>query len=285
MTMRIRFLLVYVWILASAAGVLIGCSPQTTSSRRTDSVSGPAGKIHVDDGGEGGLPVLFVHSYAGNTTHWASQLAHLRSSRRAIAMDLRGHGQSAAPASGDYEVTSLADDIAAVVRALDLERFVLVGHSMGGAASLAYAGAHPDQVAGLVLVGTPGKSPPEMATQVMSSLENDYEKTMEAFWSDLLAKAQPDVAAQLQRERLDVPREASLKIIRAIFEFDPSPALNAYRGPMLIIDEEQEDFPGALHHLAPDAPHKVIMGASHWVQMDKPEEFNEILDKFLDTVD
>ena len=79
-----------------------------------------------------------------------------------VAVDLRGHGRSEAPAAGDYAVESLAADIAAVVDALGLGRFVLVGHSMGGAAALAYADAHPERVAGLVLVGTPGKSSPEV---------------------------------------------------------------------------------------------------------------------------
>ncbi|HVF61612.1 MAG TPA: alpha/beta fold hydrolase [Thermoanaerobaculia bacterium] len=103
----------------------------------TGPVNGPAGQLYVDDGGAGGLPVVFVHSYAGSGAHWAAQLAHLRPTRQAVAFDFGGHGRSEAPAAGDYAVESLAADIAAVVDALGLGRFVLVGHSMGGAA------AHP----------------------------------------------------------------------------------------------------------------------------------------------
>jgi pimeloyl-ACP methyl ester carboxylesterase len=54
-------------------------------------VEGPAGALAVDDGGEGGLPVVLVHSLAGNAGHWEAQLAHLRRTRRALALDLRGH--------------------------------------------------------------------------------------------------------------------------------------------------------------------------------------------------
>lgn len=245
-------------------------------------VTGPAGRLHVDDGGAGGLPVMFVHSYAGSGAHWAAQLAHLRPTRRAGALDLRGHGRSDAPASGDY-ADSLAADIAAVVDALGLERFVLVGHSMGGAAALAYAGAHPERVAGLVLVGTPGKSSPEQSGQVMGALKADYDKTMATYWQSLLTGARPEVAARIEKEMKSVPREASLAIIQAIFDYDPVPALNAYPGPKLLVDTSHGDSPGALHNLAPEIPRQVMTGTSHWPQLDKPEEFNRILDEFLAT--
>src|SRR5512145_1122428 len=86
------------------------------ATRRT--IAGPAGTLHVDDGGEGGLPVLFVHSFAGSNEHWRRQLDHLRTRRRALALDLRGHGRSAPPDDGDYALTSQAGDIAAVADAL-----------------------------------------------------------------------------------------------------------------------------------------------------------------------
>jgi pimeloyl-ACP methyl ester carboxylesterase len=89
-------------------------------------ITGPAGLLHVDDGGAAGVAVVFVHSFAGNGAHWSAQLAHLRPKRRAVAFDLRGHGQSQSPAH-DYAVESLAGDIAAVVDGLGIKRFVLVG--------------------------------------------------------------------------------------------------------------------------------------------------------------
>jgi pimeloyl-ACP methyl ester carboxylesterase len=57
--------------------------------------------IFVDDDGAGSVPVIFIHSLAGNTRQWSAQLDHIRKTRRAIALDLRGHGQTAAPANGE----------------------------------------------------------------------------------------------------------------------------------------------------------------------------------------
>ena len=81
-------------LLCATAGVLTACDgwqtdPRAEAHMSRDRVPGPAGALYVDDGGEGGMPVVFLHSYAGSTTHWAAQLAHLRPQRRALAIDLR----------------------------------------------------------------------------------------------------------------------------------------------------------------------------------------------------
>ena len=272
--------------IASVVALAAGCStvPPAGGADRQHTVAGPSGLLAVDDGGSGGVPVLFVHSFAGSGAHWQAQLAHLRTTRRAVAIDLRGHGLSAPPLDKNYSVPALASDIAAVADALNLRRFVLVGHSMGGAAAVAYAGMHPDRLAGLVLVGTPGKVAPAQAQQTVAALDADYDKTMAGYWESLLADAQPDVRARLQADRTRIPREPSMAIISAIFAFDPLPPLASYAGPKLVIDTTRADNPGALFRQAPGIPHRLIDGTSHWVQLDKPQEFNEWLDSFLTNV-
>jgi pimeloyl-ACP methyl ester carboxylesterase len=265
-------------LMVSCAQLIAESSFEKTSIER---VAGPAGALRVDDGGAGGLPVVFVHSFAGSKAHWSAQLAMLRKTRRAVALDLRGHGQSERPAGGDYAVESLAKDIASVADGLGLQRFVLVGHSLGGAASIAYVGAHPERVAGLVLVGAPGKTPPAQRQQIMASLQRDYDKVMLGFWDELLAGAQPHVDKQLRTEMTSLPRDASLALIRAIFEFDPLPALRAYRGPTLAIVTPHDDTPNDLHKLVDGLPYQQITGTSHWPHMDNPAEFNRILGEFL----
>jgi pimeloyl-ACP methyl ester carboxylesterase len=285
------------FLLSLVLGLVTGCTADTPPENRTaenrtaagvvsprpGTIQGPSGRLHVDDGGQGLLPVVFVHSFAGSSAHWIPQLAHLRESRRAVALDLRGHGRSDPPASNSYAVDSLAADIAVVVDSLDLDRFVLVGHSMGGSAAMAYAGRHPEKVAGLVLVGAPGKSPPEMATQVLTMMRADYDSVTEGYWETLLTDAQPQVRTQVREDMKAVPQAASLAIIEAIFNYDPLPALQAYTGPKLIIDTAHGEGPGALHNQAPDVPRQVITGTSHWPHMDKPDEFTRILDEFLAT--
>ena len=66
-----------------------------------------------------------------------------------------------------------------------------------------------------------------------------------------------------------------------VFAFDPVPAINAYPGPKLIIDTNHADGRHALYRQVPEVPRQVIAGPSHWPQLDKPGEFNRVLDKVL----
>jgi pimeloyl-ACP methyl ester carboxylesterase len=150
--------------MAVATGLAVGVA------QADESIPGPAGKLYVDDGGSGGVPVVFIHSFAGNSTHWTEQLKHLRKTRRAIALDLRGHGQSQPPVNVDYSIDALEVDVTAVVDTLKLDRFVLVGHSMGGPTAIAYAAENLSKVAGLVLVASAAKTPPDMAKEVIDKL-------------------------------------------------------------------------------------------------------------------
>lgn len=260
--------------------------PGAEKAIKTGRIKGPAGYLYYDDGGQGGIPVVFVHSFGGSTDHWQSQLDYLRKTRRAIAFDLRGHGRSDSPATLDYAITSLANDIAAVVDGLGLKRFVLVGHSIGGAASIAYAGKHPDRVAGLVVSGAPGKSTEEQSQQIIASLEAEtYQKVMDDYMNQLLAGALPATDSIERAGMIGLSKRTSIAIIKSAFQFDPLPSLKNYAGPKLIISNTQEQQPNSLHAQTPEIPFKAIEGASHWTQLDKPDEFNRILTDFLGIVD
>jgi pimeloyl-ACP methyl ester carboxylesterase len=251
-------------------------------------VAGPAGSLRVDDGGSGELAVLFVHAFGGNTTHWSAQLEHLRQKRRAVALDLRGHGLSEAPADGDYRMESLTGDIDAVVNMIGLHRFVLVGHSMGGSVVIAYAGLHPERVAGLVLVdtGNPKQIPEDQKREYVRALESDaYAGVMESYFEEILAGSAPGVQEKIMGEIRSMSKEVAVPLVKEQLRFDPVTALNRYYGPRLAVVTPANDMPYSLHNLLPDFPHVVMTGTSHWLQLDKPEEFNYILDKFLSTVD
>lgn len=269
----------------TAAVVLSALARMGAQVRSTSrDIEGPAGTLFVDDGGAGGMPLLFVHSFAGSASHWTRQLRHARRRRRAIAFDLRGHGRSDAPVSEEYEVESFAADIAAVADALGLDRFVLVGHSLGGAAAIRYAASYPARVAGLVLVGAPGRIPPQQAQAILAAMEHDYEGVTGEYWNKLTAGARPRVRAQLLGEMNSVARRPALAIMRAAFADDPLASLARYHGPKLVVYTPQGDTPNDLQNALPDIPRQRIDGTSHWPHLDKPVEFDRVLDRFLATV-
>lgn len=248
-------------------------------------VTGPAGALAVDDGGRGDLPVLLVHSLAGNSAQWSFQLEHLRATRRAIALDLRGHGHSEPPKNGDYSMSGMAGDVEAVVNALGIERFLLVGHSMGGGVALTYAGAHPNRVAGLLLldpIGDGKQIPTAEVNAFLTGLESNYDSVIEGYWGQI---AGPDssVRERLLADLRATPRETVVQAFREVMQFDPHPALAGYRGAVLSVITPFNDQPFSLHRLGKGFPHRMVQGTGHWIQLDQPEEFNRLLDNFLET--
>jgi pimeloyl-ACP methyl ester carboxylesterase len=244
---------------------------------------GPQGELHVDDGGEGGLPVVFVHSAAGSTEHWAAQLGHLRPGRRAVALDLRGHGRSEPPRDGDYRIASLAADLRAALDHLRLPRAVLVGHSLGGVVCAAFAGAHGQRVAGLLLLDPAGdgrKLPTEVAQGVMAGLRADPYAATEAYWMTMLGPSSAGVRARLMKDLRAAPAAAIVGPLEDLLVFDPITPLAGYRGPRLLVSTPANESPAALSAQLPDLPVRK-MATGHWVQLDDPEGVNNVLDGFL----
>ena len=110
-------------------------------------------RFHYLDWGTPGLPpVLFLHGGGLNVHTWDLVCAALKTERHCLALDQRGHGDSEWSPVMDYSTESHAGDLEAFVDHLGLDRFVLVGMSLGGANALAWAGAHSRRLTALVLV-------------------------------------------------------------------------------------------------------------------------------------
>lgn len=106
--------------------------------------------VHYEERGSG-TPVVLVHGNWGCTAWWEPVLERVPAGRRAIAYDLRGRGETTGP-EGDGSFTSLAADLERFTAALGLERFHLIGHSLGTAVAAQYGLEHPGQLRSLSLV-------------------------------------------------------------------------------------------------------------------------------------
>jgi pimeloyl-ACP methyl ester carboxylesterase len=115
---------------------------------RTVRVASADGRLNVAVWGDAGFPtVLLQHGIRDHGRSWDWTVAALAGRYQVVAPDLRGHGDS--DHAGSYAIADYVSDMAAVADALALERFHLVGHSLGGVIGLRYAAAFPDRVAAL----------------------------------------------------------------------------------------------------------------------------------------
>jgi pimeloyl-ACP methyl ester carboxylesterase len=268
--------------------VIERCASTASSSAarsETRTIAGRQGPLVVDDGGHGDLPVLFVHGNGGNRTQWAAQLAHFRQSRRAVAFDLRGMGDSSR-AGGDYSVEGFAEDVAAVADALRLSRFVLVGHSFGGAVVAAYAGKHPERLAGLVFADSAGDlrgTPPETIQQISRGLvPGTYSKFTDAWFEAILKGSRPETHDAVMRSLHATPRDVFTAATLGLYAFDFDQALSRFGGPRLSIASYLLESPVAVHRTVAGMLVQPIPNASHWLMMDQPAAFNRALETFLD---
>ncbi|MDP4023694.1 alpha/beta hydrolase [Methylobacterium sp. NEAU 140] len=115
----------------------------------------PGVTIHARAGGSG-PPVLLLHGHPQTLSTWHAVAPRLAQSRRVVAMDLRGYGDSDKPPGGErhahYAKRAMAADAAAVMRALGHDRFAVVGHDRGGRVAHRLALDHPDAVARIVVL-------------------------------------------------------------------------------------------------------------------------------------
>jgi len=255
-------------------------------------LAGPAGNLYVRDGGAEEhpetLPVLFLHSLAGNGGQWALQLDHVRRHRRAVALDFRGHGESDPAEDGDYSVAGLAGDVAAVADQLGLRRFLLAGHSLGSAVAIEYAGRHPERVAGLLLVdpnGDASRVPEAEFAPFLEALRSNPLAELESYFRQLVVGGDPDAAGWVLEDLRLTHEDAVVKAVEGSLRYQPLAALERYQGPKLSIVSDMNRLPYSLHNLLPDLPVSLMTGTGHWVMMDRPEAFNRLLDEFVEEVE
>jgi len=272
---------------ASVAQTLLSVLVVLATSCAHAPVSGPVttpnGAIYVDDGGRGGLPVLFIHGNGADATQWEAQLAHLRKTRRAVAVDLPGMGRSAPASNGDYSLKANAAVVDAAVSSIGLKRFVLVGHSYGGAVAATYAAAHPEKVAAVIYADA-AASVPAMSPQMqkfVDALRTDRMKVTRLWFAPILKPSsqavQDRVFATVEKSKV----EAFAGALERLAGYDAKSVVNAYPGPKFVICAADIESPASFHPQFPELPAEKITGAGHWLMLDKPDEFNAALDKFL----
>lgn len=265
-------------------------------------------RVIVDDGvglevevrGQGPALVL-VHGFGGAKEDFSDHLDELAAGHRVITFDHRGHGESDAPEHADaYSLDRLATDVVAVADALGIDRFRLLGHSMGGMVARRLVLARPDRVEALVLMDTspgpvPGMDPDIIELGAQLALDqgmDELKRVMDAF-SPLGTPAYERLISEREgyQEFCDAKWAALSPVMWAtlIREIRDQPdefgALVTVGCPTLVlVGDQDEPFVAASHAMAatvPDARIVVVPDAGHSPQFENGDDWLRALCEFL----
>ena len=250
-------------------------------------------ELAYDDVGTG-VPLLFIHGWPHNRTVWAAQLSALPARARCIAPDLRGFGESSA--SPPHAIDQYADDLAALVGHLGIERAVVCGVSMGGYVALAMLRRHRSLVRGLILSSTRATADTEeMRGKRVRLIAFVREHGVDALASRQLKAmvgattftTRPDVLEAL-RQLMASAREAGVigGLEAMAGRADATSLLAGIDMPCLVVSGSEDTFttPDDMRRLASAIPRSrldVIQRAGHLCNYERPAAFNHVVTEFL----
>lgn len=244
------------------------------------------------DTGSGEPALLFLHYWGGSSRTWQQVIARLDSQSRCIAIDQRGWGASVAT-NGHYDLDSMADDVQEVTNTLKLDRYVLVGHSMGGKISQIVAKRHPSGLAGLLLVApappTPMPVPAEQRSAMLASYQT-REGVLQAL-SILSGKPLADsLCQQVIKDTLGGASGAKQAWTNGGMTEDISDGLPSVTVPISVVigDRDQVEHESALRSvfssLLPQTTFTVLPGVGHLSPLESPDAVASACSKMLSRI-
>ncbi|MDX1366780.1 alpha/beta hydrolase [Pseudomonas sp.] len=252
-------------------------------------------QLHYEEYGKG-APVLLVHGLGSSTRDWEYQLPELAAHYRVIAIDIRGHGRSDKPRER-YSIAGFAEDVAALIEHLGLDRVHLVGISMGGMIGFQLGVDRPELLKSLCIVNS---GPEVKAKSPRDFLEIAKRWSLSRLLSlDTIAKAlgkllfpKPE-QAELRRkieERWPLnDKRAYLASLDAIIGWGVRERLARITCPTLVIAADRDYTPitqkEAYVKEMPNARLLVIEDSRHATPLDQPQRFNSSLLAFLAEVE
>jgi pimeloyl-ACP methyl ester carboxylesterase len=246
--------------------------------------------IEYEVRGQGEPAIVLVHGWAFDRHLWDEQVPRLAQRHRVAAIDLPGHGQSGRERTA-WTIAAFGRDVKGVIDELGAAQVVLVGHSMGGLVVLEAARLLGDRLRGVVLVDivldAEKRMPPEQVEGMIGELRADYPGVTRRMASEhLVAPATPAaVRERILRHALAVPVETSLSLLRAVWTYDPRPALRDINAPIRAVNADK--FPTSLEvnrrHM-PGYEATILEGTAHYLMLEDPERFGAALEKAIGQV-
>ncbi|MBN1689822.1 MAG: alpha/beta hydrolase [Dehalococcoidia bacterium] len=254
---------------------------------------------YLEWGSEGAAPIVLLHGLCGYARYWEIFARSMLDKYRLIAVNQRGHGDS--DRADSYEHQDFIFDLDGFIEGLGLDKFILIGHSMGGLNAIIYAARHPDLVSGLIVVDIAPEIMAEglarMAVERINEKDEfmsekeafSYIKNLDTLQSDDFIRHQIKYDLKRKGSSLAFKYDKKLRDIELISPVWLWEYVNQIICPTLLIRGMESDL------LSGDTAQSVvdklafgslveINGAGHCVPSNNPEAFKKAVCNFLDNV-
>jgi pimeloyl-ACP methyl ester carboxylesterase len=245
-------------------------------------------RVHYKSLGTGDTALVFVHGWTCNMNFWRYQVPAFDGKMRMILIDLPGHGESDKPKI-DYTMELFAKSVDAVLKEAGVNKAVLAGHSMGTPVIRQYDRLYPKKTAGLIVVDgalrAPKFKPGEFDKFVARFTGPDWKETLGQM-VDGMTKDSPAEARQAIKSGMgSAPQHVTVSAMKEMF----NPAVwkddEKIEVPLQVIVAKGPNWPPDyeqfIRKIAPQVDYHVMDGVGHFLMMEKPKEFNDLMTAFL----
>jgi 3-oxoadipate enol-lactonase len=247
--------------------------------------------LGVAEQGGGGIPIVFLHGVGSDKSAWAPQLDHFGRSRRAIALDYPGYGDSD-PAPDATTRDDYAAAMLSAMSALGIGKVHACGLSLGGVVAIAMHHLAPEMIASLILADSFAVHPDGRGIYERSVAGSaDLRAMAEARVDVLLAEpADPAIRSEVVETMARIDPAAYRIGADAVWLADQRDRAAAIRVPTLVVCGAEDNVtPPALSRelaeLIPAARYEQIDSAGHLSNLEQPPTFNRLVDEFIAQVE
>lgn len=241
-----------------------------------------------------GETVVLIHGFCGNNNYWKYIVPHLAKRKRVLTVDLRGHGDSSTP-KDSCEITDMANDIAILLEELNIHRATLIGHSLGGYVSLAFAEMFPERLKSFGLVHSTAYPDSEEGKHNRDKgIERIQAEGIKPFVNDLIPKLFSDENRETLSNYVDDVKKIGYKTsnygaIGALKAMKNRPdrnhVLKNVDVPVLIVAGREDKLVPLDRAFSVERSlitSAIIEDCGHMSMFEQPEKLVEVLENFLE---
>jgi pimeloyl-ACP methyl ester carboxylesterase len=282
------FLLVMTFALAFVSSPAAPAQKSSTPEGQSHYAKLDGARIHYQNYGKGSEALVLIHGWTCNVDSWRDQVSELAKRNRVIAVDLLGHGQSDKPQI-TYSMDLFARVVEAVMRDAQVDRAVLVGHSMGTPIARQFYRKYPQKTLAIVIVD--GSLRPfgdkKMMEGFMASLRGpNYKEVGKQMFAGMAGpNLSTEIQERIQASFLNTPQHVLVSAMEGMAD-DSIWGQDKINLPVLAVLAKSPFWPADTEQfyrsIAPQLDFQMIDGVGHFLMMEKPKQFNDSVIAFLD---